>query len=152
MRWKGVGGAVLVVVVSTACEQASEAGLRESGSSESSPESVWAIDLVRTLPGGQSLYVENIERNWASARDVALSRGAIRSYRALVAPRDSVRGWDVMLITEYSDSTAFRNREAIFESIFESPDYERFDIGVASSELRDFFQSEVTMKSVAGSR
>jgi hypothetical protein len=87
--------------------------------------SVWTMDLVRTLPGQQAEYLRSIEANWASSRRIASQRGAVLSYRAFVAMPDSVQEWDVVLMTEYADSTAWANREAIFDSIFASPGYVR---------------------------
>lgn len=110
--------------------------------------SVWTVDLVRTLPGQQAEYLRNIEANWAGARHIARERGAVLSYRALVAPPDSALGWDVMLLTEYADSAAWRDREAIFDSIFASPEYVRVPTARPSSELREFAAGSITMRTL----
>ena len=52
-------------------------------------------------------YLLNIEANWAGARQMATDRGIVLSYQALAAEPDSARGWDVLLMTEYADSTAW---------------------------------------------
>ncbi len=109
---------------------------------------VWTVDLVYTLPGQQAEYLRNIEANWAGARRLARQGGAVLSYRALVAPPDSLRGWDVMLMTEYADSSAWSQREAIFESIFASPEYVRVPTARPSSELREFASSGVVMEAL----
>ncbi len=110
--------------------------------------SVWSVDLIRTLPGQQAEYLRNIEANWAGARRIARGRGDVLSYRALVAPPDSARGWDVLLMTEYADSTAWANREAIFEAIFASPEYIRVPTARPSAELRTFLSSGVAMRAL----
>ena len=110
--------------------------------------SVWTVDLVHTLPGQQTEYLRNIEANWAGARRIARARGAILSYRAFVAPPDSSRGWDVLLMTEYADSAAWSQREATFEAIFASPEYVRVPTARPSSELRTFAAGGVVMRAL----
>lgn len=114
--------------------------------------SVWTVDLVYTLPGQQAEYLRNIEANWAGARRLARQGGAVLSYRALVAPPDSLRGWDILLMTQYADSSAWSEREATFEAIFASPEYVRVPMARPSSELRSFFASGVAMRAVISDR
>ena len=126
-----------------------ETSPEQAVSPESDPtNSVWTLDLVRTLPGQQAEYLRNIEANWANARRIAYERRAVLSYRALVAPPGSARGWDVVLMTEYVDSTAWANREAIFDSIFASPEYVRVPTARPSSELREFAASGVVLEAL----
>ena len=106
---------------------------------------VWTVDLVSTMPGQQAEYVRSIEANWSSARAIAVERGAVLSYRALVTSPDSGFGWDILLMTQYTDSTAWANREGIFEEIFASPEFVRVPTSVPSSELRSFAASGVVM-------
>ena len=130
------------------------AGCLEAPSEQAVPvkqgttNSVWTVDLVRTLPGQQAEYLRNIEANWAGARRIARERSAVLSYRALVARPDSLRGWDVLLMTEYADSSAWSQREAIFESIFSSPEYVRVPTARPSSELREFASGGVVMEAL----
>ena len=114
--------------------------------------SVWTVGLIRTLPGQQAEYLRNIKANWAGARRLARERGIVLSYRALTAPPDSSRGWDVLLMTEYADSTAWSQRETIFKEIFASPEYVRVPTARPSSELRAFFASGVAMRAVISDR
>lgn len=115
------------------------------------PESVWSVDLVRTLPGMQAAYLESIKANWAGARAVALRDEHIVSYRAMATPPDSLSQWDVILLTEYPDSIAYEQREDTFRAIFESPEYVASPSAVPSSEMRAFFSSERPFRNVAGS-
>jgi hypothetical protein len=115
-------------------------------SAENINESVWSIDLVTTLPGQQAEYLEHIRNNWAQGRRIITEHGEIRSYKALSAPQDSSRGWDVMLMTEYSDSSSWSDREAIFSEVFASTEYARIPSSKPSSELREFFLSGIVMK------
>jgi hypothetical protein len=116
------------------------------------PDAVWALDLVRTLPGMQETYLRSIEENWGGARALVQEQGHIQSYRALAAPPDSTRDWDVILMTEYVDSTAFRNRESIFQAVFQSPEFVAWQAPVPSAEMRSFAASEVTLGNVVSSR
>lgn len=111
----------------------------------SDTESVWALDLIETFPGQQENYVKSIEENWAGARALAIQRGIVLSFQAFVADQDSTRGWDVILMTEYADSSAFANREESFQEIFESDEFVRYQNPVPSSEMRQFFVGEVTL-------
>ena len=72
----------------------------------------------------------------------------MRSYRALVAPPDSARGWDVLLMTEYADSAAWADREAIFQEIFASPEYTRVPMALPSAEVRAFAAGGVVMRAL----
>lgn len=110
--------------------------------------SVWAVDLVRTLPGQQAEYLRSIKANWADARHLAQVQGAVLSYQALAAEPDSAKGWDVMLMTEYADSTAWAQREKIFRAIFESPEFVRVETARPSSEMRTFFDGNIVLKTV----
>ncbi len=108
-------------------------------------QSVWAVDFIRLLPGGAEDYLKNIRGNWAQARDIALRNGDILSFNALRAADDSSLGWDIMLMTEYTDSTTWTNREEIFAQIFDSAEYERVQIDRPSSELREFVNGAVVL-------
>lgn len=109
---------------------------------------VWAVDLVRTLPGAQGDYLATIESNWANARRIARSQGAVLSYRALATAPDSARGWDVILMTEYADSTAWARREEIFRAIFAAPEFVAVPPARPSAELRAFTAGDIRMRSV----
>lgn len=109
-------------------------------------DTVWAVDLVTTLPGQQATYMASIKTNWANARRIAKARGSVLSYRAFAATKDSTRGWNVMLMTEYSDSIAWRNREPIFQAIFESEEFVFTEPGSPAAEMRTFFVSDVAMQ------
>ena len=130
------------------------AGCLEAPSQSAAPvepdtsASVWTVDLIRTLPGQQAEYLRNIEANWAGARKIARERNVVLSYQAFVAPPDSARGWDVLLMTEYTDSTTWSQREPIFQEIFASPEYVRVPTARPSAELREFVAGGVVMEAL----
>mgnify|MGYP007028088381 CR=1 FL=1 len=137
--------ALAAVTVSVGCT--GSAGTPPIPTPAPTAPSVWAVDLVRTLPGAQTDYLRSIETNWARARHLARVRGAVASYRALAAPPDSTRGWDVLLMTEYADSTAWADREAIFQEVFASPEFEAVEPARPSAEMR-VFAAGVAMRPV----
>ncbi len=112
--------------------------------------SIFEIDLIRTLPGAQADYVRSIKANWTNGRKIARARGAVLSYRALVAPVDSTRNWDVLLITEYADSAAYERREETFDSIFKSPEFVRVEPPRPNEAMR-VFTALVPMRSFVAS-
>lgn len=135
--------ALSVLLSTAACSTDSASPPEEVGSGGAA---VWSVDLVRTLPGAQADYIRSIENNWAGARELARERGAVTSYRAFVAPQDTARGWDVILMTEYADSTAWANREDVFQAIFSSPEFVAVESARPSAEMRAFAAGGVTMK------
>ena len=142
---------ILLVFMTSACVESSTEQTAEEEATSDAANSVWTMDLVRTLPGQQAEYLRNIENNWAGAREIAINRKAVLSFRALAAPPDSVRGWDVVLLTEYADSAAWADREEIFESIFGSAEYVRVPTALPSSELREFAAGGVVLEEVVSS-
>jgi hypothetical protein len=122
--------------------------VKNSPNPNSMADSVWSVDLIETLPGMQAVYLASIEDNWAGARKLAHDRGAVRSYRALVAEPDPKRGWDVILMTEYADSATWAHREEIFQEIFAAPELVRVQPASPSSEMRTFVASGVVMRGV----
>jgi L-ascorbate metabolism protein UlaG (beta-lactamase superfamily) len=82
-------------------------------------EAVVAVDLMRTRPGEQVDYLRFIELNWATARETAVARGAVRDFEVLSREPDG-ESWDVMLRTTYVDEAAWAAREEIFAEIFEA--------------------------------
>ena len=105
--------------------------------------SVWAVDLVRTAPGRQADYLRSIEANWASARGLARDEGAVRSYRALATEPDTLRAWDVLLLTEYADRPAYDGREVLFERIFASDAFASVRTAAPEGDVRTFFDEAV---------
>jgi hypothetical protein len=114
--------------------------------------SVWAVDFIRILPGGEDDYLVNIRGNWAQARDIAIRNGDVLSFQSFMAETHSGLGWDIMLMTQYPDSGRWANREQIFSAIFESTDFERIEIDRPSSELREFVGSEVMLRPLVSNR
>lgn len=144
------GSLALLATAFVACAPSQvDTGPRPAAADTDAP--VWSVDLVRTLPGAQLDYVRSIETNWAGARAIARERGAVLSYRAFVAPPDTARGWDVLLMTEYADSAAYVNREETFQEIFASPEFVAVEPARPSAEMREFMSGDVVLREFVSS-
>ncbi|MEM8598904.1 MAG: hypothetical protein AAGF99_03190 [Bacteroidota bacterium] len=115
-----VGRALLTLVLASlaGCSVIRHVTLEERAAS------VWAVDLVETLPGEQARYLQFNALNWVPMREAFVVEGIARSFRVLTLPPDSARGWDVMLMTEYLDDDAFDRREDVFQEVSVRPGYE----------------------------
>jgi hypothetical protein len=82
-----------------------------------SKPTISAIDFVQILNGRQKEAVFYYENNWKAYRDVALQKGYIKSYKLLITNPDSVANFDLILITEYRDSTQAALSENRFQQI-----------------------------------
>ncbi|MEQ8328857.1 MAG: hypothetical protein RH859_00185 [Longimicrobiales bacterium] len=111
---------------------------------------VWAVDLVRTLPDMAGAYRASIEANWASARALAVERGTVVSYRALTVPEDGpdLGPWNLVLMTEYADEAAHAAREATFDSIFASPAFVFRAPAHPSADMRAFAAGDVVLRTL----
>ncbi len=134
---------LLLLFVSLACFGCVK--LSNDAPEHSKTNSVWTMDLIRTLPGQQQNYINSIKSNWASARQLADERGAVLSYNAFSAEPDSSRGWDVVLMTEYADSISWEKREEIFQDIFNSDEFVAVEPAAPSAEMRAFFAGGVVL-------
>lgn len=115
--------------------------------------SVWSVSYARTHPGEQAAYLDFLALNWAEARRHATREGIVRSYRVLVRPDADEAEWDVMMITEYADSTAYADREAYFSAMFARPDWEtRLVNGRTGRDLADLVGEEWALRSAVEHR
>ncbi|HEX8564728.1 MAG TPA: nuclear transport factor 2 family protein [Pyrinomonadaceae bacterium] len=81
--------------------------------------SVWAVDFVKTKGGRQADYLQFIEQNWAQARAFMKEKGIVSNYQVLSLSQNQAVEWDVLLMTEYKDSSAYEKREAVFNEFAE---------------------------------
>ena len=112
--------------------------------------SVWSIGYARTHPGEQAGYLTFLELNWAEARRRAIEEGVVHSFRILARPDTAEATWDVMMLTEYADSTAYAGREAYFTAMFDRPDWEtRLVEGKSARDMADLVGEDAVLRSVA---
>ncbi len=79
--------------------------------------SVSVVDFVKVknnkLPEALFFY----ENNWKVYRDIALRNNYIVSYKLLQTSADSIANFDLVLITEYADSSQLKLAEERFQKI-----------------------------------
>ncbi len=76
-----------------------------------------AIDFVRIKNDRQKEAIFFYENNWKVYRDIAIQKNFIKSYRILYAKADTTTNFDLVLLTEYTDSVQFKLSEDRFQSI-----------------------------------
>jgi hypothetical protein len=79
--------------------------------------SIFAIDFVKILNNNQKETFYYYANNWNASREIALAKNYIKSYQLINTKADSAADFDLMLITEYTDSTQYKMREERFASI-----------------------------------
>lgn len=82
-----------------------------------SPRSISVLDFVAIKDNKWAEALYFYEHNWKVYRDIALKRGFIESYQILMTTRDSVDHFDLVLVTQYQDSTQFTASEENFQKI-----------------------------------
>jgi hypothetical protein len=78
---------------------------------------VFAIDFVKILDNKQKETFYYYENNWNASREIAFAKGYIKSYQLISTNADSAADFDLMLVTEYADSTQYKMREERFSKI-----------------------------------
>jgi len=81
---------------------------------------VWSVDHVKAKPGEYDNYRRFLEANWVPAREEALKRGHIESYRLLAQPQDDATAFDFVLLTRYPSQGMYDRREALFTEVFQA--------------------------------
>jgi hypothetical protein len=106
---------MFAMIASTACARRGQLAPAVAPST-----SVWTLDYMMTKPGQRDRYLRYLDANWARSRQTLLNQGRIRSFNVLVRTPTDTAPWDVVLVTEYSDSTSQANAEAMFLPIREA--------------------------------
>ncbi|AQG79317.1 hypothetical protein [Spirosoma montaniterrae] len=75
------------------------------------------VDFVKILNGRQQEAIFYYENNWKVYREVALEKGYIKGYKLMRTASDSTANFDLMLITEYTDSLQYNLSEERFQQI-----------------------------------
>lgn len=106
-------------------------------SAQSTPP-VSVIDFVKIKEGRHPEALYFYENNWKVYRDIALQKGYISSYRILTVQPEPGGLFDLMLITEYSDSTQLALAEERFTAIIKEtrPDGPRLLNAVKPADFR----------------
>jgi hypothetical protein len=78
------------------------------------------IDFVKIKNNRIKETMFYYENNWKLYRDIALEKGYIESYKLLTTSADSTANFDLMLITEYADSSHLNLSEERFQQIIKT--------------------------------
>lgn len=81
-------------------------------------ESLWTVNTAKVKPGMYAYALRYYQAAWLPARQEALRRGVIGSFRLLEAKSEHAKEAEFVLITEYANEQQFADREKNFESIF----------------------------------
>jgi hypothetical protein len=79
--------------------------------------SISVADFVKIKNDKKKEALYFYENNWKVYRDSALKHKYIASYKLFTAKPDSVADFDIILITEYADSTQLKYSEDRFQKI-----------------------------------
>jgi hypothetical protein len=79
-----------------------------------------AIDFVKIKNEKRKEALFFYENNWKVYRDIALEKGFIKSYKLLAIPSDTISNFDLILVTEYADSTQLKLSEERFQGIIKA--------------------------------
>jgi hypothetical protein len=82
-----------------------------------SETTITMIDFVKIKNNKRQEALFYYENNWKVFRDVALEKGYIKSYKLLTTSADTTANFDLILITEYADSSQFKLSEERFQQI-----------------------------------
>lgn len=80
-------------------------------------QTITVMDFVQVKENRRAEAIYFYEHNWKLYRDIALKKGFILSYRLEEVVSDSAGSFNLVLITEYRDSSYFQNSETNFREI-----------------------------------
>lgn len=81
---------------------------------------VSVMDFVKIKNNRMAETLYYYENNWKLYRDIALEKNYIVSYKLVRTTADSLANFDLVLITEYADSTQFKLGEERFGKIIKA--------------------------------
>lgn len=85
-----------------------------------SETTVTIIDFVKVKQGKRQEVLFFYEHNWKVYRDIALQKGYIKAYKLLPTTADTAADFDLILLTEYTDSLEYALSEQRFQDIMKS--------------------------------
>jgi hypothetical protein len=82
-----------------------------------STHGIWVIDYVKIKPGKEKEALYFYGQNWLAFRENAKKEGFIKSYQLIHIKRQDNPSFDLMLMTEFADSTKFKAMEENFRGV-----------------------------------
>jgi hypothetical protein len=114
-----------------------------------SETTITTIDFVKIKNNKRQEVLYFYENNWKVYRDIALKNDYIKSYKLLTTSADTTANFDLILLTEYADSTQFKLSEDRFQQIIKEtrPDGPKLLNELKPNEFRQnlFFKQTETM-------
>ena len=90
-------------------------------SSAFAQRSISTIDFVKIKNNHRQEALFYYENNWKIYRDIALEKDYIKSYKLLTTLPDTTKNnFDLILVTEYADSSQFKLNEQRFQEIIKT--------------------------------
>lgn len=83
-------------------------------------KTISTIDFVKIKDNRQPEAIFFYKNNWKIFRDIAIKEGYIKSYNILTTIADSKANFDLILITEFADSSQLKLSEERFAQIIKS--------------------------------
>jgi len=80
-------------------------------------QTVSVMDFVKVKDNKYPETLYYYENNWKVYREIAVKSNFISSYKLLKMSADSIANFDLILITEYADSSQFKLAEERFQKI-----------------------------------
>jgi hypothetical protein len=78
---------------------------------------VWALEFVKVKPGMFAATMGYLDDHWIRLRAEAKRQGAVLNYNRIAGDESSNTDWDILLMTEYQNQSAYDGREELFDSI-----------------------------------
>ena len=78
---------------------------------------VWALEFVKVKPGMFAATMGYLDDNWLRLRAEAKREGAVLNFNRVAGEESSNSDWDILLMTEYKNQSAYDGREKLFDSI-----------------------------------
>lgn len=99
----------LIVVFCMACVISVASGQSANG--------IWIIDYIKFKPGKEKEALYFYEQNWLVFREAAKKEGFIKSFELVHIKNQDPRLFNLMLMTEFADSSSFKAMEKNFQKV-----------------------------------
>jgi len=107
---------------------------------------VWEISFIRTKPGMQNDYLENLAAIWRNSAEEAKKQGLILSYKTFLGYAANKDDWNIMGMLEYKNMAvldgAAEKWEAIYAKVIGSQEQQKVGI-TKRSEMREILGDKI---------
>jgi hypothetical protein len=78
---------------------------------------VWALEFIKVKPGMFAATMGYLDDNWLRLRAEAKRESAVLNFNRVAGDESAKNDWDILLMTEYKNQSAYDGREKLFDSI-----------------------------------